>query len=117
MQPGPDGSAVPGTILQRIQSVDGQPAVPPYGTVIEIVSVKSIDRTKSYMDIYDAVGNVVRDNLPVYASNDRSRYYLVWSGINREQRIVGSGSYVGMIHIQDLGGMMTVKKQKIGVKR
>lgn len=75
-----------------------------------------IDDTKTRFAIYDAVGNLVTDK--VQRGLDGSNYYFHWDGRNHNDRLVGSGTYLGIVSItlRD-GNEKKTKRVKIGVKR
>lgn len=68
--------------------------------------------------IYDAVGNTVREELPGVRKG--SSYYFEWDGYNRNNRVVGSGTYLVVMRVTSVMGGKTqdkVERVKIGVKR
>jgi hypothetical protein len=91
--------------------------------VMHVQSIKRVDVENSSAKIYDALGNIVISNLPVYgsgsgASGDNFAFYVLWDGHNRSNRLVGSGTYLAVFTIKELGdSMVNTMKQKIGVKR
>jgi fibro-slime domain-containing protein len=93
------------------------------GTVIGISTRKplepSADGSFGTASIYDAVGNLVRDDLEVIrASSDTFRDYgIFWDGTNRNGRLVGAGGYLLTIEATDADKKTVKKSFKIGVKR
>jgi len=96
---------------------EGKP-LPTYGTVVEVISIKTPDPTKCKMLILDPLGNVVVDDLPAYPkANDPNTFYFFWDGYNRNNRVVGSGTYLARIFVYAEGESQPgVKQQKIGVR-
>ncbi|MBD3344643.1 MAG: hypothetical protein GF401_06240 [Chitinivibrionales bacterium] len=88
------------------------------GTFIQVISKKLLT-DESYVTIYDAVGNIVIENLAIarYEKGDKDKYYTAWTGINRNGRIVGSGTYVAYIFLKDIDGDTETVKQLIAVTR
>ncbi len=67
------------------------------------------------MVIYDATGNIVI-RLKGRRSADNSLVY-VWSGENKNGRMVGSGAYLSVIEITDSEGKSSHLRKKIGISR
>ena len=65
--------------------------------------------------IYDALGNRVVDERHFVLDN--GVLSVRWDGRNRNNRYVGTGTYVGVILVTEGDGGQTVKKIKIGVRR
>ena len=114
----PAFNEIPSFVNDKIRAGGGVPSVQ-YGTVIEIVSIKGIDYGESHVDIYDAVGNLVRKDLKAYrAGIGNKTTYFIWDGYNINGRIVGPGSYLAVIYIKEVGeNSAGIKRQKIGVVR
>jgi hypothetical protein len=64
--------------------------------------------------IYDALGNRVV-NAALRPQNDE--FFYSWNGTNRQNRVVGSGTYLGILSIFDEKNLLYTRKVKIGVKR
>jgi hypothetical protein len=118
-KPGDPDYRIPDPIYQKIDyTMYNQPAPPHSAALVQITSIKRVDVERSKADVYDATGNIVREGLPVYpSSDDRSTFYLAWDGLNRNGRIVGSGTYIAFMHIREIGESKTsVRQQKIGIR-
>jgi fibro-slime domain-containing protein len=113
----PSSDILPVQVRDMVDS-RGEP-LPAYATVIEIASVTPVDIDDSRATIYDAVGNVVQEHLPVYRNRDDPfRYEILWNGHNRNGRIVGWGTYLAVVYVEGSDGdKQTVKKATIGVSR
>ncbi len=75
-----------------------------------------IDESRTRGTIYDAVGNMVAENLR--SSLEGSNYYFHWDGRNHNDRLVGSGTYLGIFTITYTETNRTeVKRVKIGARR
>jgi fibro-slime domain-containing protein len=89
-------------------------------TVIRVASVERVDDARSLMRVYDAVGNLV-DDVPCYAAlphDNKNAAYFFWDGRNRNDRVVGAGTYLAVLQVSETGkGSPKVSKQKIGVMR
>jgi flagellar hook assembly protein FlgD len=66
--------------------------------------------------VYDPVGNVVMDDLPVRMANE-SAYAAFWDGRNENGRIVGSGGYLCVVTVTNVNGQTTTRPTKVGVRR
>jgi hypothetical protein len=90
------------------------------GTIIGITSIKSLEKRSDgsfgSAAIYDAVGNLVQKNLPVQKNKTGSHYYAFWDGRNKNNRAVGTGTYL-MILVGSTDGTKFTEKMKIGVTR
>jgi hypothetical protein len=64
--------------------------------------------------IYDALGNKVVD-AALRSKNDE--FFYTWNGTNRQNRIVGTGTYLGVMSILENNNLVFARKTKIGVKR
>ena len=83
-----------------------------------INSIKHLDVRNCKAHIYDALGNVTAKEIPVYGSSDDQQFYFFWDGRNQNQRFVGSGTYLAVIEIKELGDQtVNIQKEKIGVRR
>lgn len=69
--------------------------------------------------IYDAVGNLIAERLPVSQANAGTTrdYGIFWDGANRNGRFVGGGGYLVVIEAEDIDGTALNETMKIGVKR
>jgi hypothetical protein len=76
------------------------------------------DGTYGKMIIYDAVGNIVRDDIAIKKAGTSKDFGSLWDGKNRSGRYVGSGGYLGVARVRPVGSekMQTIRI-KIGVKR
>jgi fibro-slime domain-containing protein len=123
----PDVDKIPEVIKDRIDLNDpeknetvSQKAPPTYGTTIQIRRPNSdIDVNATKMDIYDAVGNIVRKDLPVFRSKNRNEglYFFFWDGHNENNRTVGAGTYLAVIYMHWDGEPVSIERVKIGLKR
>lgn len=68
---------------------------------------------EAYLDLYDAVGNRVLRNGKFLKTQDGIEY--VWDGTNKRGRKVGSGTYLGIISVND-EGYKGKKRVKIGIR-
>ena len=66
------------------------------------------------MSIYDAVGNVIQSP---ELKTDNSRAFFFWNGVTKKGRLVGTGTYIGILTVQDEIGRIFRKRIYIGVKR
>jgi fibro-slime domain-containing protein len=104
----------------RSTDPDGQRMVsaPTTGLAVGIKSIMRLDVLKCNAYIYDALGNIVIRDIPVYGSSEDGQFYFFWSGLNANGRMVGAGTYLAIISIKELGAAdVNVKKEKIGVRR
>ncbi len=75
------------------------------------------DSTYGYANVYDPVGNLICIDLPVFKSDKHPLIYsLVWNGLNRSDRRVGSGAYLIIFRFTYLDGSKAIKKQKIALQ-
>lgn len=106
----PGGSVVPGAIL----------SLAPAGTPSQGI----VGRFQAYFEpeatagIYDAVGNRIASDLPLFGPRGSTIRYFVWDGRNDRGRRVGSGSYLLVVDIQDKAGVEPAQavKKLIGVR-
>lgn len=93
----------------------GEP--PRKSTAVQVVSIKNIVVKECELDIYDALGNPVRTDLPAYPrSGNQNTFYFFWDGYNQNNRIVGSGTYLGIISIKEDGSSQKkTTTRKIGI--
>jgi hypothetical protein len=119
----PGVSPVPVAVIQSLDplSVGRNGPAPTVGsTVIRVASIQRVDDAHSLMRVYDALGNLVADNVPCYAAlpqDHENAAYFFWDGRNRNGRMVGSGTYLAVIQVRKTSGAERVTKQKIGVSR
>jgi hypothetical protein len=106
-----------GNLKQEDVSSKGNP--PSTGTVVEIRAIKPVVVASSRMDVYDIVGNVVCEKLPVYGRTDyEGTYEIFWDGRNKNNRIVGPGTYLGILYLYEEGeSKPSIQRRKIGVTR
>ncbi len=67
--------------------------------------------------IYDAVGNIVTKDIIIEQANDQviTEYGFHWNCMNRNNRRVGKGTYLAVIHVVDIKGVSRNLTVKIGV--
>jgi fibro-slime domain-containing protein len=118
----PGSSAIPATVNLTPQSRARNGEPPTHATVLKVSAIRPLEDTRSSMKVYDAVGNLVRD-VPSYAGVDSgggaaNNCYFFWDGRNRNDRLVGAGTYLAVLQVSEAGkGSPQVTKQKIGVMR
>lgn len=118
--PGNEDHAVPKRILDRVNlKAEGAPSEQPpeIATVVELTSIKGVDLGASGVEIYDALGNLVRDDLPVYPRTDnKNKFYIFWDGYNRYNRRCGTGTYLAIISVREKNeGTTDIKRHKIAI--
>jgi hypothetical protein len=113
----------PGTPLNlptEVSSIYGSLLNGKSGTIIAINSLKPLEKHPDgnfgSACIYDAVGNLVKSNLPIKQASKASTYGVVWDGTNMNNRIVGNGTYLMMFTTKSEGNTQK-QKVKIGIKR
>jgi hypothetical protein len=67
--------------------------------------------------IYDVLGNTVIEKTPFKKNVTENIYYFTWDGHNKNNRMVGTGTYLAVIMTTDQNGKRTKELQRIGVKR
>jgi flagellar hook assembly protein FlgD len=78
---------------------------------------KNSDNSYGTAIIYDVVGNIVKKDIKIYSCPANVHYYYFqWDGLNSNSRVVGNGSYLSIISVQDIQGQKSVLRYKIGVK-
>ncbi len=101
-----------------IPTLSANPFIPGQtGTEISVQSKAPIidpDRFSSRLSIYDAVGNQV---LSADMPQKNKGFALMWTGRNKNARIVGVGVYPAVIRISENGAEVWKKVLKIGVKK
>jgi hypothetical protein len=94
------------------------------GMLISVFSTRPLEPIfgdkKSYgvIAIYDAVGNLVQENLYLQKANDfdSTTYGLVWDCTNMHRRRIGGGTYLMKLRIRDTDGIARLFSKKIGVR-
>jgi hypothetical protein len=69
--------------------------------------------------IYDAVGNVLAEKLPLYHNTDaskRGKYVFGWNGRNQNGRLVASGAYLAVITVETVDETSSQKNIKIAIQ-
>ncbi|MBD3392882.1 MAG: fibro-slime domain-containing protein [Chitinivibrionales bacterium] len=112
----PTSDEVPAGVKSQLASQEG---VPEHGTTIEVTSIKGLDIGASYAVIYDVVGNVVRERLEGNrTARGNKKTFFFWDGHNEAGRIVGAGTYLAVMYIQETGDAKPQPKwERIGVTR
>jgi hypothetical protein len=96
------------------------------GMLIAVRSTAKLQKVSGTSDqfgtgyIYDAVGNLVTTIKMLKAnknSSDSTNYGFIWDCRNRDQRIVGYGTYLIKIRFNEASGQQRVFTRKIGVKK
>ncbi len=106
---------IPGAVLASLKPGALQP--PSKGCAIQIMSAKPAIADKSHVRVYDAVGNLVGRDLPVYSvKGDQSRYWAFWNGENLTGRKVGAGNYMAVLSLRLNDGSVNQKQIKLGVQ-
>lgn len=94
---------------------------PPGSTALRVTSVRPMDLESSSMLVYDALGNVVQQELPLYpavADGNEHTAYFFWDARNRGDRLVGSGTYLAVLNVtESVTARTRTTSQKIGVMR
>ncbi len=95
------------------------------GTLIVVNSIKRLkpdgtspDGRQAYGTavVFDAVGNVVTDDLALVRTGRNDSYATFWNGKNRNGRTVGTGAYLIRISAQDESGTTVTEAIKVGVR-
>jgi hypothetical protein len=91
------------------------------GVLVHVITVKPLEVStgNNYGSavVYDAVGNMVKDNLPLIKGPTYKDYGAFWDGANQSGRETGAGTYLMVISVKDIEGTRYVRKAKIGVKK
>jgi hypothetical protein len=91
------------------------------GVLVHVITVKPLEITTGNLYgsavVYDAVGNMVKDNLPLIKGPTYKDYGAFWNGANHSGRETGGGTYLMVISIRDIEGTRYVRKAKIGIKK
>ncbi len=92
----------------QVQPNPLDPDVPLYDTsaaAIRIVNAANVNASlvieKARITIFDKVGNVVVKSSPFHTDTRGVVFY--WNGTNRRGRKVGSGTYIGVVTVEDEG--------------
>ena len=103
-----------------VRKLYGVPDDQSFGTIVGITSIKSLQKQPdgSYGSavIYDALGNLIRQNLLVQKTKIGSYYFARWDGRNKSNRAVGVGTYL-LVLTSSIDGNKFVEKTKIGVNK
>jgi hypothetical protein len=86
------------------------------GVAIVVTPTAPIDRArkKACVTIFDKVGNVVKSaDLETF----KTGYRFVWRGDNRKGRLVGTGTYLAVVRIDEGGNRELFKTLKLAVER
>jgi len=97
------------------------PFVPGQATTMQGISavgivIKIVPTTKITMDtsatgrIYDLMGNLIMEKTPFHNN------VIIWDGRNRNNRYVGTGTYLAIVTAMN-NGILSTQKYRIGVKR
>jgi fibro-slime domain-containing protein len=90
----------------------------PYVTLVAIGAPRELvaqEDSYSEVQIYDAVGHIIRDDLRLIAGTKKLTYGVAWDGTNENGRRVGSGTYLAVIKAETVTGGKYVITQKIGI--
>lgn len=85
-------------------------------TVIHPHSSNALFNSYADVQIYDAVGNLLRDDCTLIAGEKKLTYAVSWDGTNHNGRVVGSGVYLVVIKAVRLSGQNYTLHHKVGVK-
>lgn len=112
------GAPIPDIIHDYYRGVTSQQ----FGTIIAIISKKPLmqksDGSYGSAVIYDAVGNLIKEDLLVMRANETTYrdYGIHWDGTNENGRNVGFGSYLFIVKGKDIDGSDVIQKIVVGVK-
>jgi hypothetical protein len=84
---------------------------------LKAIQLGSYGQVYGKADLYDAVGNIVRRHLPVEKTGKAGMYGIYWDIKNRNERLVGNGTYLLVVKTTDITGKKTTQRVKIGVRR
>jgi fibro-slime domain-containing protein len=103
--------------LARSPRVDGSIKRLRHGTIIRVTIPNGGEGValSGRASIYDAVGNLVGQDIPLAAYKDGG--VIVWDGRNRNGRFVGGGTYMAVVSVELPDGQEWVFHERIGVKR
>jgi hypothetical protein len=109
-----------GLTPEAVSLHNGEP--PSDATVIRVSSATEMDPDpgRSKMAVYDALGNVIEDEVPLYTAmpvGNSHQAYFFWDARNRNERLVGSGTYLAVMQVGKVEGDTKVTRQKLGVMR
>ncbi|MBN2036713.1 MAG: fibro-slime domain-containing protein [Chitinispirillaceae bacterium] len=87
-----------------------------YGTAVIARPTTPVDEEKTFlrMTIYDAVGNILLSSDFIKGAGV---YYFKWNGHNKANRLVGAGTYLALIKINEGPGRVSTETVRLGVKR
>ncbi|MBD3420136.1 MAG: hypothetical protein GF398_08475 [Chitinivibrionales bacterium] len=89
-----------------------------YGTPVKVTSLLRLKPQKSSYMIYDPVGNLVVDNMPLVRGGSTNNYYSLWDGRNSNGRHVGTGTYLVIFNLVDENDKAVAPvRAKVGVKK
>jgi hypothetical protein len=71
---------------------------------------------EAHLIIFDAVGNTLSEITGI-PSTDKKSFYFVWNGLNKYDRIVGEGTYLGQVIVRRSDGVERGERVYIGVKK
>ncbi|MBD3242117.1 MAG: fibro-slime domain-containing protein, partial [Chitinivibrionales bacterium] len=110
-----------GTLNLSAEAVAEHGPPPAASTAIRVTSVRDMDHRSSTATVYDALGNVVQERLPLYPTetdDHEHTAYFFWNARNRSSRLVGSGTYLAVLNVSESEtGRTKATSQKIGVMR
>jgi hypothetical protein len=116
----PGQTAIPDAVQKYYQEVISHAPNTP-GALIAIKTARPLDQnadgTFGKVRVYDAVANIVRDDLHMYRAAIVTDYGVFWDGRNRNGRYVGNGTYLMTIETKDIEGRKKTMRTKIGVRR
>jgi len=87
-------------------------------TSIRVISVSQIDTCQSTLDIYDGLGTLIISSIKPYRdANDPNAVHFFWSGLNRNNRLVATGTYLGVVAVKTLDSeSFSTQRFKIGLQ-
>jgi fibro-slime domain-containing protein len=92
-----------------------------FGGIITLNTDKPLDQQSDGFygsaTVYDAVGNLVVEDLHLLQSRSSRGYAVFWDGTNRNGRKVGNGVYLLAVKVKDVDGKSYVQKAKVGVRQ
>jgi hypothetical protein len=99
-------------------NVTGAGTPPSYGTAVHITSIKPLIQEASSAKVYDAIGNIVARDLPVYQTNgEQASYWVFWDAKNLSGRTVGPGTYLIALSLRTNDGAEKKAEEAVGVTR
>jgi fibro-slime domain-containing protein len=85
------------------------------GTPLKPVEGQSSSYGKARL--YDAMGNIVRNDLEVYKTANDTDYGIYWDLRNKNNRLVGPGTYLAEFSVKNQADQEEMFSLKIGVKQ